>query len=346
MAKKPPERKKKDHSRRNGTLAGLITIFAYANIFGLTGFTSFVVCGLLALLIGSVVRVATAPMKGIEAPKSSNAIRTDDVEDEYAKNMIATGLEHLEQLGRERNAINETIFTRRINEFIAVFRDTLNIVVKDYSKASSLRKMNTYYIPTIIKLLQSYREAKSQGTSYTEISPAREKLLKTLDELVQAGRNIKKSMIRTKLDRLNDTREVLEDMLRADGYIEDEETTELRESAEAAVRDIDLPEMPADIAPAKKPVLRKREAPAKPAAPVKMPAERTPAARQQPTVAQPVAMPFALNEETDKPVPQLQVNAPTASAQQMHQGAPVLHVPGLIPENETPAEAEDETLML
>ena len=345
MAKKPPERKKKDHSRRNGTLAGLITIFAYANIFGLTGFTSFVGCGLLALLIGSVVRVATAPMKGIEAPRSSNAIRTDDVEDVYAKNMIATGLEHLEQLGRERNAINETIFTRRINEFIAVFRDMLNIVVKDYSKASSLRKMNTYYIPTIIKLLQSYREAKSQGTSYTEISPAREKLLKTLDELVQAGRNIKKSMIRTKLDRLNDTREVLEDMLRADGYIEDEETTELRESAEAAVRDMDLPEMPADIAPAKKPVLRKREAPAK-SAPVKMPAERTPAARQQPTVAQPVAMPFTLNEETDQPVPQLQVNAPTASAQQMHQGAPVLHVPGLIPENETPAEAEDETLML
>lgn len=344
MAKMPSERKKKDHSRRNGTLAGLLTIFAYANIFGLTGLGSFIGCGLLALLIGSVVRVATAPMKGIEAPKSSAGIRTEDVEDEYAKNMIATGLEHLEQLGRERNAINETIFTRRINDFITVFRDMLNIVVKDYSKASSLRKMNTYYIPTIIKLLQSYREAKQQGTSYMEISPVREKLLKTLDELVHAGRNIKKSMIRTKLDRLNDTREVLEDMLRADGYIEDEETADLRESAAAAAAEMAQPEIPA--APARKPLRHRQDAPARPAAPATNPLQRTPVSPQRTAAPQPIAIPFTEPAQADQPVPQLQVSAPTASAQQMHQGAPVLHVPGLIPDSAPPAEAAEEVTRL
>lgn len=341
MARKPTERKtKKDNSRRNGTLAALLTIFGYANIFGLANFSSFVVCGLLALLVGSVVRVATAPMKGIEAPRSSTGIRTDDVEDEFARSMIITGLEHLDQLTRERGMVNETIFTRRINEFITVYRDMLNIVVKDSAKASSLRKMNTYYIPTIIKLLQSYREAKAQGTSYMEISPSREKLLKTLGELVQAARNIKKSMIRTKLDKLNDSREVLEDMLRADGYIEDEENADLRQSAAAAAAEMSLPEMMSNAAAAPAPRKARPAAPARPPVPVSHPAN----VRQ---AAVPGIATEAQIAPQEKPVPQLQVNAPTASAQQMHQGAPVLHVPGLIPDSgEVPAEDKDETIMI
>ena len=342
MAKKPIEpKKKKDNSKRNGTLAGLITVFAFANIFGLSNLFSFVFCGLLALGVGSVVRVATAPMKGIEAPTSSNSVRVDNVEDDFARNIVVGGLELLEKLSQERNAVNESIFTRRINDFIAVYREMLNIVVKDNSKAAKLRKMNSYYIPTVIRLLQSYREAKTHGTSYMEISTSRDQLLKTLEQLVQAARTLKKKMIRAKLDKMDDTREVLEDMLRADGYIEDEEAEALRESAAAAAAEMSMPEMMGSAPqPAK----------AKPAAPVRQPVQvQQPAPAKKPvrrSVVPGVTMSAPQPIAKDAPVPQLQVNAPTASAQQMQQGAPVLHVPGLFPENEPESSEKEETLML
>ena len=43
------------------------------------------------------------------------------------------------------------------------------------------------------------------------------------------------------------------------------------------------------------------------------------------------------------PVPTLKANVPTASAQQLGQGAPVLHVPGLFPE-ESKADEEKSAM--
>lgn len=342
MAKKPTKtvvrKKKKDNSNRNAILAFLFTLIALCNMFGMHKAGNFMICGLLSLLVAVIIKIATSPMKGIEAPTSSTGIIVDDVEDEYAKDMIATGMELLEQLARERDAISEHIFTRRINDFISVFRDMLNIVVKDYSKAPHLRKMNTYYIPTIIKLLHAYLDAKGQGASYMEINTTRDKLLKTLDQLVQAARNVKKSMIRSQLETLDIKRDVLDDMLVADGYIEDEEMAGLRQSAAAAARELPLTQQmdalrnPAP-APAAQTAPRPQQAPA-----------ARPVAPARPTAMPGLAMDAPAAPQKTTPAPQLPTSMPTASAQQMSQGAPVLHVPELFAEDDQQSD-EQQTMM-
>lgn len=346
MARKTTTKKKvkKDRSTKNAILAFLFAMIALCGLFGAHKAGNFIICGLLSAFIALVIKIATTPLK--PAANNSAGIIIEDVEDEYARGIIAAGLTLLEDLGRERDAIAETIFTRRINDFITVYREMLNIVNRDYSKATNLRKMNAYYIPTVIKLLQSYREAKAQGTSYMEIAASREKLLKTLDQLVQAAKNVKKSMQKANLERMDITREVLDDTLRADGYIETEEVADLRQSAADASRDLPLsaqlgnapapqaaPISQAAPIPQARPVYQTQTSPAPQAAPVPKPI--TPGLTMDP--------PQQPRQAT--PAPQLPANVPTASAQQLNQGAPVLNVPGLFEEESTTQSDDHQSMM-
>lgn len=340
MAKKPEpqKKKKKDKSTKNAILAFLFAMIALCGLFGAHKASNFMICGLLSAFIALVIKIATTPMKGIEAPGNSAGIIVEDIEDEFAHNMIATGLTLLEELGRERDAIGENIFTKRINDFITVFKEMLGIVNRDYSKASYLRKMNTYYIPTIIKLLAAYREAKAQGTSYMEINTHRDRLLKTLDQLVRAARNVKKKMVKSNLERADITREVLDETLMADGYIETEEVTDLRESAAAAAREMPMVAQMGAAVRAAMPAQQPR-----PEAKAEAPAA-TPAPAPVRTAVPGVTMDPTMAPRQATPAPSIPANMPTASAQQLQTGAPVLDVPGLFEEAE--GEQDDQQTMM
>lgn len=312
MAKKAyTTRKKKDNSRRNSIIAFGVSLLIYSSLFSFHRISDILLgCG-ISFLAASLVKVMTSPMKGIDAPATSDKINPDQVQDEYAREMIAKGLELMSQLRRERDAINEYVFTRRLNELAENYGKLLNKVVADHDKATHLRKLNSYYMPTAVKLLQSYREAKSSGTSYMDISATRDDILNSLDQLNAATKSLMQTMLKSHLENIDIKIEVLEDILKADGYITDEETENLKASAEAAAAQIPLAQQTTPGAA--------KSAAVKPAA---APAQQTavPAAPERPTI---------------------KVNMPTASAAQLSQGAPVLVMPGTeeAPDNASGARA-------
>lgn len=295
MAKHPyAPRKKKDNSKRNAIIAFGATLLAYSALFSFHRISDILLGCAVALGISTLVKVMTAPMKGIDAPATSDKINPDQVQDEYAREMIAQGLELMSQLRRERDAINEYVFTRRLNELAENYGKLLNKVVSDHDKATHLRKLNSYYMPTAVKLLTAYREAKSSGTSYMEISATRDDILNSLDQLIEATKALMKQMLKSHLENIDIKIEVLEDILKADGYIKDELTDGMRASAEAAAAQI--------------PVAQQFT----PGAPAAVPEAASPA-------------PAAKPEAPERPT--IQVSMPTASAAQLSQGAPVLKMP-------------------
>lgn len=300
MAKHPyAPRKKKDNSKRNAIIAFGATLLAYSALFSFHRISDILLGCAVALGVSTLVKVMTAPMKGIDAPATSDKINPDQVQDEYAREMIAQGLELMSQLRHERDAISEYVFTRRLNELADHYGKLLNKVVGDHDKATYLRKLNSYYMPTAVKLLQSYREAKSSGTSYMEISATRDDILNSLDQLIEATKTLMQKMLKSHMENIDIKIEVLEDILKADGYIKDELTDDMRTSAEAAAARIPMAQQ---FAPG---------APVKPAA---APVQTKPAPAQA-----------AKSETSDRPT--IQVNMPTASAAQLNQGAPVLTLP-------------------
>ena len=335
MARKTVVRKKKkDNSKRNAAVTFGVTLLTYAALFGLSNISDLILGGLLSFAIAFVVKLATSPMKGLEAPSSSTGIMAENVEDEFAQGVIVKGLELMEQLRKKRDAIGEQVFTRRIDELSTNIRKLLNNVVADPGKASHLTKLNSYYLPTLIKLLDSYQGAKSRGASFMEISETRSDLLNTLDQLLKATRTLGKKMLQADLESMDIKIEVLEDILRADGYIESEEAQNLRTSAAQAAAELPLTEQ-MGTAPARKPAVKpaaRSHAPIRPVA-----AHLEPGATLQ----------AGLPQDNAAPAPTIPASMPTASAQQLSQGAPVLRVPGLLEdEPQTEESREDSRLML
>lgn len=246
MAKKTAPRKKnrKDNSFKAGLIAFGVTLLGYASLFKFHRLSDFLLGGGIALLVSSIVKAMATPMKGIE--KTADAAPTldaDNVVDDFARSMVESGVDLLGQLRAERDAIREQVFTRRLNNISDVMTKLLQRVIDSPENATHIRRLITYYLPTTVKLLQSYRSNKAQGLSYMDMSKSREQLLDWLDKLQDASHSVLDKVIQA--DLLDDSAEmeVLDQMLRYDGFATDEEGEKLRTSAAQAAAKPDLPPM-------------------------------------------------------------------------------------------------------
>lgn len=327
MAKKT-KNPKKNNSKKAGLVAFGVTLLAYALIFPFNKLIHFLIGGGIAALAGWTVKTMATPMKDLDKhAKSKAALDVTIIEDEYARGVVEKGVEMLDAFKAERDAINEYVFTRRIDETRAALDKVLRHIIEDPDKAHRIRKMNSYYLPTALKLLQGYRSAKKQGASYMTVSETREDVLSTLDKLNEALNIELEAMVKDDLEDMDIEIDVFERMLKSDGLQEDDVTESLRQSAHAAAQ-----ERPMSAAPTVKPSV-----PVKPAQQAKpqVAAQPAQASKPQPAPVQAeykaenVSMNYEvpIPEATRTPAPTLNVPGATAAARQLQQGAPVLQVP-------------------
>ena len=262
--------KKKDNSKKAGLIAAGVTLLAYALLFPFHRIGHFVIGGALAAAAGWVVKTMATPMQGLDKnARSKAALDVTIIGDEYARSMVETGVSMLDALKKERDALNESVFTRRIDQTRAGLDKVLRHIIDDPDKAHRIRKMNSYYLPTAVNLLQSYRSAKQQGASYMTIASTREDVLSTLDQLNEALAKLLDSMLRDDLEDIDIEIDVFEQMLKSDGLAEDEVTAELRQSAQSAAKEMPISSTPGASASARQlaegtPVLHVPNSPAAP----------------------------------------------------------------------------------
>ena len=325
---------KKDRSKLAGVIAFGATLLLYAVIFPFHRLGHFIIGGGLAALAGWVVKTMATPMKGLDKnAKAKEALNVTIIEDDYARGVVEKGVEMLDALKQEKDAINEYVFSRRIDEIRESLDRVLRQIIDDPDKAHRIRKMNSYYLPTAVKLLQSYRSARRQGATTIASSSTRQDVLDTLDQLKDALNAIRDGMLRDDLEDMDIEIDVFERMLKSDGLTEDELTESMRQSAHAAARDIPVAKAP-DVKPTT-PQPVKTAAPKaqpKPAAKLAEPAAQpVPAAKPAEPEYKPegVSLDYEapVEEAVNTPVPTLNVPAASASARQLNEGTPVLNIP-------------------
>lgn len=337
MAKKS-SKKKKNNSKKAGLIAFGVTLLAYALIFPFHKLGHFIIGGGLAALAGWVVKTMATPMKDLDKhAKSKAALDVTIIEDEYARGVVEKGVEMLDAFKAERDAINEYVFTRRIDETRENLDKVLRHIIEDPDKAHRIRKMNSYYLPTAVKLLQGYRSAKQQGTSYMTMAETREDVLSTLDKLNEALAIELDAMVKDDLEDMDIEIDVFERMLKSDGLQEDEVTSALRDSAHAAAKEVPLAAAPTvrPTTPVKPTRQAQHHTAAKPSQQAQPQPQPTVKPAQQPAPVQAdykpegVALDYEVNmaDAVRTPVPTLNVPGGTASARQLQQGAPVLSMP-------------------
>lgn len=233
--------KKKDNSKLAGLVAFGGTLLVYALVFPFHKPLHFIIGGGLAALAGWVVKTMATPLKDLDKnAKSKEAMNVTIIEDEYARSVVEKGVEMLDHFKAEKAAINEYVFTRRIDLIRENLDKVLRQIIDDPDKAHRIRKMNSYYLPTALKLLEGYRTAKQQGASYMTVSQTREDVLSTLDQLNNALATVLDKMIKDDLEDLDIESDVFEQMLKSDGLMADEVTEALRQSAHAAAKEIPM----------------------------------------------------------------------------------------------------------
>lgn len=127
----------------------------------------------------------------------------------------------LDELRRVNDEIPDEEMTDKISRLEAVSTKIFEQAKADPEKLPQMRKFMDYYLPTSLKLLNTYAELDKQGIEGENISESKHRIEQTMDTLVKAFETqLDKLFASDALDVSTDI-DVMENMLRADGLTDD-----------------------------------------------------------------------------------------------------------------------------
>ena len=127
----------------------------------------------------------------------------------------------LDELRRVNDAIPDEEMTDKISRLEAVSAKIFEQARTDPDKLPQMRKFMDYYLPTSLKLLNTYAELDNQGVEGENISESKRRIEQTMDTLVKAFENqLDRLFASDALDVSTDI-DVMQNMLRADGLTDD-----------------------------------------------------------------------------------------------------------------------------
>ena len=127
----------------------------------------------------------------------------------------------LDELRRVNDAIPDEEMTDKISRLEAVSAKIFEQARTDPEKLPQMRKFMDYYLPTSLKLLNTYAELDRQGVEGENITESKHRIEQTMDTLVKAFENqLDRLFASDALDVSTDI-DVMQNMLRADGLTDD-----------------------------------------------------------------------------------------------------------------------------
>ena len=163
--------------------------------------------------------------------------------DKIADQVITSGLEMLATIRRENAAIPDAEMTELMNNLYIKCEQIFRTVSECPEKAPQVRKFMNYYLPTTLKMLTTYRTMAERGVSYGEMKEARETTVRALKLILSACQKQIDNLHRENMLDMSTDIDVLEQMLKRDGYTESEIIESARTAAEAQMRTSSAPVM-------------------------------------------------------------------------------------------------------
>ncbi len=167
-------------------LAGAVWLI-FALFFSLHQVWDYLLCG--AVSIGVLIAGrAVFPDKTYEVP---------DPKPKEPEKPKTTGNPEIDALVKERDravsemrrlndAIEDAKLSRQIDHLEAVTRKIIDLVVAEPKKLPQIRKFMSYYLPTTLKILNSYDRMGSAGVDGENISATKQKIEAMMDTIVTA----------------------------------------------------------------------------------------------------------------------------------------------------------------
>ncbi len=178
-----------------------------------------------------------------ERKKREEANRIPLTGDKIADQVITTGQDMLATIRRENAAIPDQELTEQMNNLSIKCEQIFRTVSESPSKAPQVRKFMNYYLPTTLKMLANYRTMEQRGVSYGEMKEARETTVRGMKLILTACQKQIDNLHRDNMLDISTDIDVLEQMLKRDGFTENEIVETARTAAEAQMRYTSAPVM-------------------------------------------------------------------------------------------------------
>ena len=178
-----------------------------------------------------------------EEKKKADASRIPLTDDKIADAVITTGQDMLNTIKKENAAIPDQELTEQMNNLYIKCEQIFRTVSETPSKAPQVRKFMNYYLPTTLKMLANYRTMQQRGVSYGEMKEARDTTVHGMNLILTACQKQIDNLHRENMLDISTDIEVLEQMLKRDGFMENEIVESARTAAEAQMRYSSAPVM-------------------------------------------------------------------------------------------------------
>ncbi len=227
---KKKRRKRTAKERRNTligaglTAAGLMMLFK-DGIFTGGGFKWWAV-GLIALAaygIGKVVGIMSTPLDLTTHNRQDQPKETETIEptgNERADDFVRRGQQALEDIRRANDEIRDPGLTRQMDELEEKCAQIFRTVAEKPERASSMGHFMSYYLPTTLKMLESYRVMQNRGISPSELAKHRDTLERGLTMVNTACQKQLDHLYEDTMLDISTDIDVLEQMLKRDGFVE------------------------------------------------------------------------------------------------------------------------------
>ena len=129
----------------------------------------------------------------------------------------------LQELRRINDAIPGEEMSAKIDRLESVAAKIFVQLQEDPDKLPQLRKFMDYYLPTSMKLLNTYAELDAQGVEGANISESKRRIEQSMDTLVTAFENQLDKLFQADAMDVSADIEVMEKMLNADGLTGDDD---------------------------------------------------------------------------------------------------------------------------
>ena len=178
-----------------------------------------------------------------EARKREEANRIPLTGDKIADQVITTGQDMLETIKRENAAIPDQELSEQMNNLAIKCEQIFRTVSEAPAKAPQVRKFMNYYLPTTLKMLANYRTMQQRGVSYGEMKEARDTTVHGMNLILTACQKQIDNLHRDNMLDISTDIDVLEQMLKRDGFTDNEIVTNARTVAAAQMRYSSAPVM-------------------------------------------------------------------------------------------------------
>ena len=131
--------------------------------------------------------------------------------------MIQEGQTYIRKLHELNDIIPEEVISEKMDRMESLLKEIFKRLEEDPSQMSQLHKLMNYYLPTTIKLLQSYSEFDDISNPGTDIIKAKAEIEKTVDIINEAFTELLNKLFQATVFDITTDAQVLQTMLAKEG---------------------------------------------------------------------------------------------------------------------------------